>query len=216
MWTAEDDVAELRQPRGVGARLGCLAAALLLIASVPAQAAAPDELAALNQKLGNYSREQRLLHARLTPDSLGRIDPSTQRLWDARLHSGGKPMLVHLWSVSCGPCVHELPALRQIIEHLQRETPLRVVFISEDLPEALTSFFKREPKERLPKVEYWLSGPGSGLRIDLQDNAQPMTLLLDGELVVRQAMVGLLSERRNELYSSASRLLRNLAPRSRS
>lgn len=193
-----------------------LASAMLLAAPPEAYADRSEDLVALNQRLGNYAREQRLLHARLSLENLGRMDPATQRLWDSRLHSGGKPMLVHLWSVACGPCVREMPALRQMMEHLQREAPLRVVFISEDLPDALASFFQAQAKELLPKVEYWMSGPSSGMRIDLQDNGQPMTLLVDGDLVVRQAMVGPLTERRSELYSAVSRLLRNLPPHSHS
>ena len=43
-----------------------------------------------------------------------------------------------------------------------------------------------------------------------------MTLLVDGNLVVRQAFVGLVSERRNELFAGASRLLRSLAAPPRS
>ena len=193
-----------------------LAAALLMAVPLDAYADRSEDLVVLNQRLGNYAREQRLLHARLSLESLGRIDPATQRLWDSRLHSGGKPMLVHLWSVACGPCVREMPALRQMMEHLQREAPLRVVFISEDLPDALANFFQAQAKERLPNVEYWMSGPSSAMRIDLQDNGQPMTLLVDGDLVVRQAMVGPLTERRNELYSAVSRLLRNLPQHSHS
>lgn len=189
---------------------------MLMTAPLDAFADRTDDIVALNQRLGNYAREQRLLHVHLSLENLGRIDPATQRLWDSRLHNGGKPMLIHLWSVACGPCVREMPALRQMIEHLQREAPLRVVFISEDLPDALTSFFQAQPKEQLPKVEYWMSGPGSGMRIDLQDNGQPMTLLIDGDSVVRQAMVGPLTERRNELYSAVSRLLRNLPQHSHS
>lgn len=190
-------------------RRACAAVALLTL-PLDGYAAAPDELAVLSQKLGTYSREQKLLHARLSFDSLARVDPDTQRIRDARLHSGGRPMLVHLWSVSCGPCVRELPALRQIMMHLRVETGLRVVFIAEDLPDALADFVRAHRTE-LPEVEHWMSGPGSGMRIDLHDNAQPMTLLLDGNLVVRQALVGLLGDRRNELFSGASRLVRSLA-----
>lgn len=193
-----------------------IAVATLLAAPIDAYAQRTDDPVTLNQRLTNYAREQRLLHARLSMESLGRIDPATQRLWDSRLHNGGKPMLVHLWSVACGPCVREMPALRQMMEHLQLEAPLRVVFISEDLPDALASFFQVQAKEQLPKVEYWISGPGSGMRIDLQDNGQPMTLLIDGDYIVRQAMVGPLAERRNELYSAVSRLLRNLPQHSHS
>lgn len=188
-----------------------LAAVALLSFPLDGYAAGPDELAVLSQKLSIYGREQKLLHARLSFDNLARVDPDTQRIWDARLHSGGRPMLVHLWSVACGPCVRELPALRQIMTHLRMETGLRVVFIAEDLPTALADFLRAHGSE-LPEVEHWMSGPNSGVRIDLHDNGQPMTLLLDGNLVVRQAMVGLLDERRNELFSGASRLLRSLSP----
>ena len=111
--------------------------------------------------------------------------------------------------------MRELPALRQVMAHLRLETKMRVVFISEDLPSDLTAFLKTHGGE-LREVENWLSGPSSGLRIDLHDSGQPMTLLVDGNLVVRQAFVGLVSERRNELFAGASRLLRSLAAPPRS
>ena len=173
------------------------------------QAAPAEGLTAPNQKLAMYGREQKLLHARLAFDGVARVEPLSGRIVETRLHSGGRPMLVHLWSVNCPPCVRELPALRQVMAHLRMETGLRVVFISEDLPSALTSFLKAHGAG-LPEVEHWLSGPSSGLRIDLHDSGQPMTLLIDANLVVRQAFVGLVSERRNELFAGASRLLRSL------
>lgn len=186
-----------------------LAVATLCTFPLRVQAAPADDLAALNQKLAMYGREQKLLHARLAFDGVARVEPLSGRIIEARLHSGGRPMLIHLWSVHCPPCVRELPALRQVMAHLRMETGLRVVFISEDLPSALTSFLKAQGAG-LPEVEHWLSGPSSGLRIDLHDSGQPMTLLIDANLVVRQAFVGLVSERRNELFAGASRLLRSL------
>lgn len=201
MWTAR-----LRQ---------LLAVTLLATFPLPSLAAPAEEPAGLSQKLAMYGREQKLLHARLAFDGVARVDPLSQRITEARLHSGGRPLLVHLWSVHCPPCVRELPALRQVMAHLRLETRMRVVFISEDLPGDLTAFLKTHGGE-LPDVEHWLSGPGSGLRIDLHDSGQPMTLLVDGNLVVRQAFVGLVSERRNELFAGASRLLRSLAAHPRS
>lgn len=192
-----------------------LAAALLVTAPLPGHAAPPEALTALSQKLAMYAREQKLLHTRLAFDDMARVDPLSQRVVAARLHSGGRPLLVHLWSVHCPPCVRELPALRQVMAHLRLETGMRVVFISEDRPSDLTDFLQTHGSE-LPDVEHWLSGPSSGLRIDLQDSGQPMTLLVDGNLVVRQAFVGLVSERRGELFAGAARLLRSLAAHLRS
>jgi len=187
-----------------------LAVVALCTFPLRAQAAPAEDLTALTQKLASYGREQKLLHARLAFDGIARVDLLGQRIVEARLHSGGRPLLVHLWSVNCPPCVRELPALSQVMAHLRKETGLRVVFIAEDLPSVLTAFL-RAHGAGLPAVEHWLSGPSSGLRIDLQDSGQPMTLLLDADLVVRQAFVGLVSERRHELFVGASRLLRSLA-----
>lgn len=173
-------------------------------------ATAGDDLAALNQKVNTYSREQKLLHSRIYFDHLARIDPAGQRVTDGRLHTSGHPLLVHLWSVDCHPCINEMPVLRQIMSHLQIETGIRVVFIAEDLPTALADFLRSQQVE-LPNVELWVSGPSSNVRIDLHDTSQPMTLLLDGSLVVRQAFIGQLSERRKELFAGVSRLLRGLS-----
>jgi hypothetical protein len=104
-----------------------------------------------------------------------------------------------------------MAALRPIMAHLQAESGLRVVFIAEDLPGPLTDFL-RTHAAGLPEVEHWASGPSSNVRIELHDTGQPLTLLLDANLVVRHAFVGPLTERRNELYSTASRLLRSLSP----
>ena len=192
------------------ARLGAALVAVALAAGPRASHAEPaEEIAALNQKLSVYSREQKLLHARLSLTGLARVDPSALRFADAPLRSNGRPMLVHLWSVHCPPCLKEMPALAQIMSHLYEESELRAVFIAEDLPGELAEYL-RASAAQLPKVEHWMSGSASSLRIELRDTSQPLTLLLDGNLTVRQAFVGSLADRRNELYSTVSRLLRSL------
>lgn len=186
-----------------------------LLAALPARAEAPPELARVQAQLGTLEREQRLLHTRLQFRPVEAVNPATSRIQPGQLEpGGGKLFLVHLWSVHCPPCRREMPALRDMIPRLGALVPklgerLRIVFIAEDNPLDFTEGIKK-PDLRVPDgVEQFLISPQSALRADLREPAQPLTLLLDRNMVVRQAFVGPLVERRNEVFSAIERFVRS-------
>ena len=92
-----------------------------------------------------------------------------------------------------------------LIDGLQRETGFRVVFIVEAEDSAAERYF-RQSFTGLPQVEHYQISQENRLRTDLGENAQPLTLLLDGDQVVRRAFMGSLLSRRNDLLSAAARL----------
>jgi thiol-disulfide isomerase/thioredoxin len=49
----------------------------------------------------------------------------------------GKPLLINFWATWCGPCLHEIPILKQL---QSRRTDLQVVGIAVDKRDAVTGF----------------------------------------------------------------------------
>lgn len=164
--------------------------------------AAPAEVEGLNA-------EARLLHRR--------IDLSAVLRWDRRGHSWqplGKPterlLVINLWSAHCKPCVDEFPLLRRLAAAWQSQPDVRFLFIS-DPP---------HDTEAVEVVDFWQQHPGAvpdsdpcrsrtdKLRTVLDNNSQPLTLLVDQDGTVRQAFVGTIHER--GLASAMERLLKVL------
>lgn len=161
------------------------------------------------------SREQRLLHTRLQFHVIDAVNPVTYKTQPGHLQAGGgKLFLVHLWSVNCPPCRSELSALRDLVPRLGTLVPrlsekLRVVFIAEDNPLDFVTGVRAHDLRIPAEAEQFLIVPQSQVRTDLRDPGQPLTLLLDRNMVVRQAFVGPLSERRNEVLTAVERFVRS-------
>lgn len=164
----------------------------------------------LQQAIDLYEREARLLNRQAHLGSLTGYSLAAWKLFDAPpLRSKGQPLLVHVWSVHCKPCVREMPALVGLFRGLSHERSVRVLLISEDQPAELHEYVNAH-RDQLPPVEHYILSRDSPLRASLQETSQPLTLLLDPQLVVRQAFVGPIADRRNELFSAVSRLCRIL------
>lgn len=124
--------------------------------------------------------------------------------------------VLHLWSVSCAPCVRELPRLERVISELRPYT--EVLAISEDLTEPLSSLNRRCGPDRttLPGGQAPAGLPAllqepllvkdDSLRRRLGVTAQPLTLVLDREFVIRQAFIGSLEHRFGALLEAVSAL----------
>jgi thiol-disulfide isomerase/thioredoxin len=183
--------------------------AALSAAAVPAPVPAPIELA--QQRVEALEAESRLLQRRVTLDALVsfQLDPFLARS-EPPLSAKGEPLLVHLWSVHCPPCVKEMPELTRLFERLRALSPIRVVLVSEDSLESLADYL-RQHGASLPLAEYFAVGLASNLRTSLQNAPLPTTLLLDSHMVVRQAFVGPFMHRRSELYTAVARLCGNLS-----
>ncbi len=124
-------------------------------------------------------------------------------------------MILHLWATWCGPCKEELGIWRKLGPRLVEENHgrVRIVYVAlqKDL-EGMTDFVSQ------------IAGgfPGERLYLDRDENLSknlrqavpneqlplPMTLWLDENRIVRQALVGPINQRRAEVIDSTARLLR--------
>ncbi len=153
--------------------------------------------------------EQQLLHRHV---SLGHV-----RLWDNNLHSFRAPLpteavppakvlVVHIWADYCTPCLKELPWLRELVPRVET-SEVRFVFLTETNAPANMEKFMQKFQGELPKVDRQYQDTSEQVLKMLAFRRLPMTLLLDEHLVVRQAFVGSIVPRRNELIQGIDRLL---------
>lgn len=173
--------------------------------SSPAQA---QTQAALHEVL---NAEGSLLHRRL--------DLSAVMCWNRKEHtwhplgrSTERLRVVNLWSSHCKPCREELPLMRRMAAAWQHDRSVRFLFIADpphDTEATEVASFWSEHAAEVPELDPCRSTT-ERLRAVLGSTAQPLTLLLDDEGVVRQAFVGAIHER--GLASAMERLLPVLAP----
>ena len=156
-------------------------------------------------------QERRLINRRPGFTLLAQYDTHSRRFADAELVATSSLLMVHLWSIYCPPCRAELPLLPALLTALQLRTRMRMVFIAENTQSDMQTFF-REHIAEMPRVEHFIISSESRLRADLNETAQPLTLLLDENLVVREGFIGPLVKRREELQSAALRLASSLIP----
>ena len=101
-----------------------------------------------------------------------------------------------------------MPLLRNIVRGWKDDPSVQIVFISETLDEkVLREFWFQSARDRVPDLPL-IQSADDRIRDVLGTGKQPVTLLLDRDLVVRQAFIGSLTERTQELTESMSRLLR--------
>jgi thiol-disulfide isomerase/thioredoxin len=151
------------------------------------------------------------------------------QIWDARL-ANWRPaapteiagagaaertplVLLHLWADWCAPCREEFPVLRRFVESLQRTygDKVRLVLLSETSGAKEMRAFLDKYRSALPVGPLYVDtgeGVAQLLRKDLPTTLPyPATLLLDGDRVVRHAIVGSIAARRAELLFAITRLL---------
>lgn len=120
-------------------------------------------------------------------------------------------LVVHLWAVHCEPCVAEFPIWQSIVRSFAKDSHDRLgfVFITETLEESSLAEFWQKHRTELPEGSYYQSidGMDSDIRRILRTTKQPVTLLLDRQGAIRQAYVGSIAKRRNELVGGIERLL---------
>lgn len=162
-------------------------------------------------EIAKLQKERVLINRRPVFTFLAQYEPRTRQFTDTELSAKGSLLMVHIWSIHCPPCLAELPLLPDVIAALRRRTGMRMVFIAEDQQAEMEKFF-REHATALPRVEQYIISSESRLRPDLDESSQPLTLLLDDHLVVRDAFIGPLIERRNDLQAAAIRLSSSQAP----
>lgn len=153
--------------------------------------------------------EADLLHRRLNLSGIKKWSPATGQ-WSLG-HRAAKLYVVNLWSVHCAPCIAEFPFLKNIVHGWRANPNVQFLFIADpptNTTEAEFITFWRKSLAALPEAEPYLSTTNA-IRTVLEIDTLPITLLLDEQLVVRQAFVGSVEKRR--LGTAIERLMKTLS-----
>lgn len=128
-----------------------------------------------------------------------------------------KVYVVNLWAIDCKPCLSEFPQLRNVTAGWKSKPEVHFVFLADppnETSEAQVVAFWQKNQNALPDGHPCRS-TSDALRRGLDNDKEPLTLLLDENLIVRQAFIGAIGER--PLGRSIERLLQatNVAESSR-
>ncbi len=134
-----------------------------------------------------------LLRERITGQWLKPVEPLTASL-----------MMLHIWDVSCAPCIAEFSELKKIIANLKVDTLIRFVLVSDTLDATKLNEFLNNNARIVPDVDQYQNSTGT-LHAILQDRTWPTTLLVDRDGVIRHAFLGSIKDRRAELLDSIDR-----------
>jgi thiol-disulfide isomerase/thioredoxin len=181
-------------------------------------AAAPNravtELDLRKQELG-------LLHLSVDRSALRTLliwDAKSAALRDARpgevIDDSTPVMLLHLWATWCTPCKEEFPLWRKLGPRIvtQHRGRVRVAHVAIQDDSGDMAGFVLQMRNRLPfPVQHFDREEHLAKqfrpRYPSKQLTLPTTLLLDGDRVVRQAFIGPITERQQELIDSTARLL---------
>ena len=173
---------------------------LLAALAAPARAGAADTEARLREV------EAHLLHKQLNLASVLRWNTTT-KTWQPLSVPPAKVYVVNLWSVRCPPCISEMPQLARIVRGWKSTPEVQFLFIAdppqETEAEEVEHLWQTQPVE-LPAVMPERSTT-ERLRNILGVTTEPLTLLLDEHLIVRQAFAGTIGTR--PLGTAIERLL---------
>lgn len=175
------------------------------------------------QVSNNYQNEISLLHTRLDKTRLEQI-----LVWDARDANWRKPrpdeatpngaeaplLIINLWADWCKPCRDEFSVFKSLAPTIEARYKRRVrfVFVAVETGSANMERFLEANKEVVPAGRLYLDAGEGGIASMLRSRitsgrlSLPTTLLVDGQRVVRQAIVGPINNRRAELVDSIERL----------
>jgi hypothetical protein len=155
--------------------------------------------------------EGRLLHRRLDLSGVLRWD-RRQRRWLPLGKTRERLLVVNLWSARCKPCLDEFPLLRRMSAAWLHNPQVRFLFISDPPQDTAASevieFWQQHAAE-VPDLDPCRS-TSDKLRTGLDNRSQPLTLLVDGEGIIRHALVGSIVDR--SVASAMERLLKILRP----
>lgn len=150
--------------------------------------------------------EATLLHKQLSFTGVSLWNTST-KTWRPLNVPPSKVYVVNLWSVHCQPCIAEMPQLARIVRGWAKSREVQFLFIAdpprETEAEELEHFWQNPPVE-LPAVMPERSTT-ERIRNTLGVTTEPLTLLLDENLIVRQAFAGTIGTR--SLGTAIERLL---------
>lgn len=150
--------------------------------------------------------EATLLHKQLSFVGVSLWNTAT-KTWRPLSVPPAKVYVVNLWSVHCQPCIAEMPQLARIVRGWAKNREVQFLFIAdpprETEAEELEHFWQNPPVE-LPEVMPERSTT-ERIRNILGVTTEPLTLLLDENLIVRQAFAGTIGTR--SLGTAIERLL---------
>jgi len=130
--------------------------------------------------------------------------------------SEAKVRVIHLWAYYCEPCQREFEWLRKLAKAAGKyKGRVHYLFVAEDTPSEQMSAYVQKHKNILPEGRHYHDTQGQireALRPGLPggDIKLPTTILVDDKGVVRQSIVGPLTEpsdRRPEIIAAIERLL---------
>lgn len=169
-----------------------------------------------------HRQEVALLHQVIDPGSLRELD-----VWDEQAAEWRKPsaaeiaddrtpvLLVHFWASWCKPCREEFPVWRDLMPRLQAlyQGKVRILYVALQTNNSDMEQFLAENKDRVPRAPWYLDVGerlAAPLRKGLPEDRFPMpvTLWLDRQRVVRQAVAGSIIQRRAEVVDSIARMVR--------
>ncbi len=149
------------------------------------------------------------------------------RIWDRHLHDwrGLRPeeipaqrapvVVLHLWADYCKPCKEEFPMLRALAESIERAHPGQVqfVYLSETADAPAMDRFVTTLQGSLPRGPLYFDTGATIAQIlsEQRPSAQktlPITVVLDRQRVVRQAVIGPISTTRSALVTGIGKLVR--------
>jgi mRNA-degrading endonuclease toxin of MazEF toxin-antitoxin module len=192
------------------AALRSLALLCILLPATAAPVTTPARRA--ESELALRREESGLLHRAVDLSELARFsfgERNPDRAFTPERPGLAPVTVLHIWAVECHACVEEFGVLRQVVDSFARTWDVKFMLLSEtEDPRTLMTFLEGRAKE-VPRADHYQIR-GERLRAGLQNRTQPTTLLLDQRGLIRQALLGSLMNRRNELVEGITRLARNL------
>lgn len=141
-------------------------------------------------------KEGSLLHRQLRLTNLKKFDPVAKQ-WAPYTPPRSKVYVLNLWTTHCGPCRKEFPFLQKLVRGWKGNADVQFLFLADppqDTSEAEVLEYWEKNRSIVPEAEP-LRSESPVLRLSLQNDTNPITLILDEKLVVRQAFVGAVGNR---------------------